>query len=92
MNVKRHVAFQLFLSGDFSLRQIATKVGVGRATIERWSAAESWVLHRQYHFIRLRQQFQKDHFAALAKWGNFTPYQLAKMYRLGKDELKRDCG
>ena len=39
-------AFALYVTGK-SLRAVASELGIGRATIERWSQRESWVERRR---------------------------------------------
>lgn len=39
---KRSIAKSLFMNGDFTLEEIAEKVGVTGSTICRWAKAEGW--------------------------------------------------
>lgn len=47
----RQDAFALYLSGS-SLRSVASRLGVGRATIERWSVRYAWVSARREAWLR----------------------------------------
>ncbi|MGK5085020.1 hypothetical protein WDW37_17160 [Bdellovibrionota bacterium FG-1] len=57
----KHHAFALYVEKGWSLRRITSELGIGKATVERWSSAECWGIQRQRAWSAKREAVIKAH-------------------------------